>query len=136
MTFPWTPGNLPDDPKELVRALREELFALKRGLEAVGTIQTPTLLNSWVNFGSGTTDAGYWKDQFGIVHLTGFIASGTITAAAFQLPEGYRPALAHRFPANSNGAYAQLRIDTTGDVVPATGSNVSFSLDGITFRAA
>src|SRR5665647_1668974 len=39
----------------------------------------PTLLNAWVNTGSGFSTAGYMKDNFGFVHLKGCISSGAIT---------------------------------------------------------
>lgn len=98
----------------------------------------PTLLNSWVNNGSGTTNAGYWKDADGIVHLQGTIKSGTIGAIAFTMPSGYYPnsSASMSFPANSNGAFGHVVISSSGDVYPMSGSALQFSLDGITFRAA
>lgn len=95
----------------------------------------PTLINSWVNFGGGFNSAGYYKDPFGIVHLRGMISTGTLTSAAFILPLGYRPVATELFAANSNDAMGRLTVDASGNVVPRIGSNVFFSLDGLTFRA-
>lgn len=92
--------------------------------------------NSWVNFGGSYGNAGYWKDSVGVVHLTGMIKSGTIGAAAFTLPTGYRPATDAAFSASSNSLFALVNVLSTGVVRPDVGSNVSFSLEGITFRAA
>ena len=53
----------------------------------------PTLLNSWVNFGSPFQTARYRKDASGIVHVQGLIKDGTATdgTTLFTLPAGYRP---------------------------------------------
>ncbi|WP_431785749.1 hypothetical protein [Paenibacillus lactis] len=51
---------------------------------------TPTLLNGWVYFGSGTT-VGYTKLPNGLVLLKGKIKSGLTTGPALILPAGYRP---------------------------------------------
>jgi hypothetical protein len=53
---------------------------------------TPTLLNGWEN---NLTYGGikYFKDSFGIVHITGFITRliNTGNGTVFELPVGYRP---------------------------------------------
>lgn len=95
----------------------------------------PTLTNSWINFGGAEATAGYFKDQFGVVHLKGTIKSGTLDAAAFTLPAGYRPAALTYYATNSNGAFGALNIYSNGEVRPKSGSSVFFSLAGITFKA-
>lgn len=103
----------------------------------VEPFNAPTLINSWVNFGGGVqTDAGYYKDPFGIVHLRGLIKTGVIGAAAFVLPPGYRPFARELFAVNSNDAYGSCVVDATGNVTPSVGNNNFVSLAGITFRAA
>ncbi len=102
--------------------------------EAWNTIQT--FQNSWVNYGSGYTDAQYFKDQFGVVHLRGLVKSGTIgTVPVFTLPAGYRPAKNHLIAACSNSAYGQVNVNPNGEVWAQVGSNVWFSLDTVSFRA-
>lgn len=95
----------------------------------------PTLLNGWVNYGSGYSTAGFYIDPFGIVRLRGLVKSGTPTTI-FTLPAGYRPPDSKLFPSNANNALGTLVINPTGDVIAAVGSNVSFSLDGVTFRTS
>lgn len=95
----------------------------------------PTLINSWVNFGGVTNPAGYYKDSAGIVRLRGSIKSGTIGTVAFTLPVGYRPAFQELYAVNSNNAFGAASISANGDVTAQTGTNVVFSIDGITFRA-
>lgn len=95
-----------------------------------------TLQNSWVNYGPNYNPAGYWKDPFGIVHLRGIISSGTMSTTAFTLPPGYLPANREQFACVSNYSVGAVEILPTGTVFPFVGSNVYFSLDGITFRAA
>ena len=103
------------------------------GHEVVGL---DTDLYEGADFGAPFNPTGYFKDPFGIIHLRGTIASGTINTAAFTLPAGYRPANTERIGVNSNDAMGRLHINSTGTVVPVIGNNASFCLDGITFRAA
>lgn len=95
----------------------------------------PALINSWVNFGSGYNNAGFFKDR-GVVHLRGMIKSGVLTSAAFVLPVGYRPASQEFFGTVSNFAFGSVTVDAAGNVIPFNGSNTFISLDGLTFRAA
>lgn len=104
-------------------------------MKSVEAFNAPGLLNSWANFGGAYNPAGYYKDKQGIVHLRGLLASGIIGSSAFTLPVGYRPANTEMFPTVSNGAFGVARVLNTGDVVPFSGSNAFFSLDGITFKA-
>lgn len=98
----------------------------------------PTLLNSWVNYGGGYNNAGYFKDSLGIVHLRGLIKDGTATGGTtlFTLPVGYRPAARELFNAQSNGALGRIDVTTVGTVSIQMGSNAWISLDGLTFKAA
>ena len=98
----------------------------------------PTLLNSWVNFAGSRQVAGYYKDKYGVVHLRGVIKSGTTVnpTALFQLPAGYRPTARERFATVANGAFGSLFIDSDGNVYYESGSNVEYSLCGVTFRTA
>lgn len=95
----------------------------------------PTLLNSWVNNGSGWAAAGYYKDAFGFVHLKGLVKSGTVGAAIFTLPSGYRPAENETFAVQSNTAFGYCNVGSDGNVGASGGSNVNFSLSGIVFYA-
>jgi hypothetical protein len=96
----------------------------------------PTLAGTWVNFGGGYNNAGYWKDSTGRVHLRGMIKSGTIGTTAFTLPSGYRPSATCRFAAESNSAYGICTIDSAGVVTPAAGNTAWFSFDGMSFNTA
>ncbi|TQK53835.1 hypothetical protein FB479_10848 [Brevibacillus sp. AG162] len=100
----------------------------------------PVLLNGWVNYGAGYSSAGYFKDDFGIVHLRGMIKGGTVggTVPAFKLPAGYRPNVSHYFSASSyNGTivFSSIEVGSNGYIVVSTGGNSWLSMDGITFRA-
>jgi len=98
----------------------------------------PTFQNSWVNYTGlpGYQTASYWKDEFGVVHLAGVIASGSLGNAAFTLPAGFRPTAIENFPTSNAAAFGTLEVRTDGSVVPTVGSTVSVSLNGITFLAA
>lgn len=107
------------------------------GDQLVGTTTgAATFTNSWANLGGAFAPATYWKDSSNVVHLSGVIASGTLTASAFTLPATMRPTDGTRvFACFSNNAFGYLQVTTAGLVIPVAGSNVSFSLDGISFRA-
>jgi len=92
----------------------------------------PTLQNGWANVGGPWTEAGYFKDSFGIVHLRGLI-TGFGGTAVFTLPAGYRPEARKIY-----SAYGSLYIDIdVNGVVTHNGSGSgNASLDGIIFRAA
>lgn len=101
--------------------------------------QTPTLLNSWVNYGTAYESACYWKDKCNVVHLAGLIKSGTTTAETviFTLPEGYRPRTSEKFFAVSVNAICVIDVYATGNVAIKTGANSGWlSLSGISFRAS
>lgn len=97
------------------------------------TWTAPTLLNSWVNFGSGYSNAGYRKDpSTGIVYIRGLIKDGTATngTVLFNLPSGYRPTGAVMFPQTfSNGsaeAACRIVIAATGDITIGPGVSNTF----------
>ena len=101
--------------------------------------QTPTLLNSWVNYGAGYESASYWKDKCNVVHLGGLVKSGTIVdgTVIFTLPEGYRPRASEKFITVSLNAICVIDIYASGNVTIRAGANAGWlSLSGICFRAS
>ena len=103
---------------------------------ATEQFKTPTLLNSWANKGSGYQDARYWRDGSFIVHLDGYIASGTsIATDIFQLDAGFRPAAAVVFPVYTATGFGAVQINASGVVTGISGSTAGLSLSGITFIA-
>jgi hypothetical protein len=98
------------------------------------TYTAPSLLNSWVDFGSGYSTSGYLKHN-GVVYLKGVLKSGTVNTTFFTLPAGYRPSATLVFAVISNVAISQVNIDSSGNVTMVSGSNVSVSLDNIRFAA-
>lgn len=120
--------------EELEAALLDVLRPLPA--PAVEAWIAPSLTNSWADYGSPFNPSGYYRDPYGVVHLRGTIKSGVVGSSAFTLPSGYRPANTELFAAISNGAVGRAAVDNSGGVTPDVGSNVYFSLDGMTFRAA
>ena len=97
--------------------------------------------NSWENYDTGHFEpAAYFKDSCGMVHLKGLIKNGGVgfTSAAniFTLPAGYRPPLGALFAVFSNDVFGAVEVFPDGVVRARVGSSTSFSLEGITFRAA
>jgi hypothetical protein len=114
-----------------------------------------SFLNNWVQFGT-SYPVTYWKDGFGVVHLTGGLKAGTVSEGItsvpiFTLPAGYRPATVQYVPVVSTGggpdflpvggAYleicgaASFCAGHAGEIAVYGADNAYFSLDGITFRA-
>jgi hypothetical protein len=90
----------------------------------------PTFTNSWVNFAGGFQVAGF--RLIGTrVYLRGLVNSGTSNTSIFTLPAGYRPTAAEIFIIDFNLTAGELRIATTGTVVPNLTGYVS--LTGINF---
>jgi len=97
--------------------------------------QNATLTNGWVHFGGAYANVSYMKDSLGFVHLRGIMKSGTMGQVAFTLPVGYRPGAQIYQISASNGSVAICDIAASGTVTPQVGTNPSYSVDGITFRA-
>lgn len=88
---------------------------------------TPSLSNSWTDFGSGYQGARYCKDALGWVHVEGLVKDGSPdTATIFTLPAGYRPAGSLIFASwNASGA-ARITVGSDGQVSCNTGGGSSF----------
>lgn len=120
----------------MIADLQSQVETLQPVKPRVEQFIAPTLTNSWVNFGGVRNPAGYYKDANSRVYLRGVVKSGTVGNAAFTLPAGYRPANTELFAVVSNDLFGAVNVLSNGDVTPAIGSNVYFSLDGISFRAS
>lgn len=155
----WTPSLLTrfirdlfqNQPPDFLPHLRAEEITVDRKLtlrdlisfgrepnfRMVGGTGQPAFTNAWTNFGSGWADAAFWRDPLGFVHMRGLIKSGSVGAAAFTLPPGFRPKVNEAFVTVSNGAVGRVDVLTDGTVVPAApSSNVWVSLSGINFRTS
>lgn len=132
------PGVLADILRNTFEWIRDMYGHLAATITMNVTIEdwiAPTLLNSWVDFGSSYSAAGYCKGEDGVVRLKGNVKSGSgIPTTVFALPAGYRPSEILRFAVDSNGAFGAVSIDTSGNVQAAVGSTTRLSLDGISFR--
>ena len=93
----------------------------------------PTLAGSWANqFGAPYAQAGYQKDDTGIVSLRGTLNSGTGTI--FTLPTNFRPEADQFFGIYGNGSMARLKITSAG-VVSLSAGTAPIDISGINFIA-
>ena len=107
-------------------------------IEAQQAWQSPSLVNSWTNYGSGWATANYMKDSLGFVRLRGLIGNGAATPI-FTLPVGYRPLANVMFVGLASGGLARIDVNPTGAVVLSGyfsgGNNGYLSLSNIVFKA-
>lgn len=129
----WLPREIERNPNLRLSSLQ---LPLVEPVRYVGTTGQPSFQNSYVNYGSGYEEVGYWIDPWEMVHLCGAAKNGTINTPIFTLPGGYRPKAREIF-VNHAGADTGFRVDVSaaGDVIPVNGTNTYVSLSGITFRA-
>lgn len=111
----------------------------------VGAAGEPAF-NTGAGWGNYTTysQARFYKDPFGRVHLSGYVAGGASGSTIFTLPDGYLPEKQCRFTIEietsgaGHGPHAHVQIETTG-VISTTfnggGTATYLMLDGISFRA-
>jgi hypothetical protein len=104
-------------------------------LPAIPQAWTPvTFLSGWGNFGSGYAPGGYRKIG-DTVYLRGLVSGGTVGAAVFVLPVGFRPAYNEIFAVDGyNHIHCTLDIHApTGNVTFGSGSNTHISMSGVSF---
>ena len=138
------PTNLPSDINTISNALTDIINELgsnpKGGAASLtarldGELQPTawtavTFQNSWVNYGSPYGNVMYRKvgDR---VFLRGVMKNGTVGAAAFTLPVGFRPPAQVQHQAAGTVEYVDIATD--GVVAPFTGTNAAVVLDGCQF---
>lgn len=99
----------------------------------------PSLQNSWSNYDTVTYGPAYYtKLKSGMVVVNGLIKLGTTTGGTllFTLPAGMRPPRQILLPVATNSAFGMVEVATNGQVTITAGSNVYFSLNGLSFMAA
>jgi hypothetical protein len=109
----------------------------------IGTAGNPNFAPGWANLGGGGSQgapAGFFKDQFGIVHLQGDLNPPSSSGTIFTLPPGYRPthggATGLLFGVPADDATGVVEVLFTGAVHADRAFTNLLSLNGITFRAA
>lgn len=96
----------------------------------------PTLTNSWADYAAGVVATGY-RRVGDVVHLRGAIKSGTLAAAAFTLPVGFRPVGVEIFYVVAGPGGARLDVGADGHVTVrdyrSSGTNAMVTLSGVSF---
>jgi hypothetical protein len=121
-------------PNEYARAKAEPIHY-------VGTPGNPDFSSSyWRNYGTFYDPVGFYKDQFGVVHLSGALDPPNFAGTVFTLPEGYRPSPTFRsqvFGALADySKIATVTVDYAGRVEVGQSFDKMLSLNGISFQAA
>lgn len=121
------------------------------GVAPDGFVRTPTepvrLVDTPGNpaFENGNTNnllgasVGFFKDQFGVVHIQGDVNPTGSANTIFTLPEGYRPdqngAQGPVFVVATDTGTGVVSVDSNGSVRVLNAFDNHVSLNGITFRA-
>lgn len=87
--------------------------------------QTPTYVNSWVDFGSGNR-TGRFRKVGDRVEIEGLVKDGTLNNTVFTLPTGYRPPQHLHFASQANLAFGVVYVTSTG-VVQFWGSSNTYA---------
>jgi hypothetical protein len=135
----FTAGLAPDVRRAFSDVLRR-IVGSEAVTAAVQAAYTPTpwvapsLGNSWVNYGGIYQTCAYRKIG-DIVYLRGLVRNGTIGAAMFYLPVGFRvTAHTHMSAGDVNSTGGIVQTTTDGAVFASTPSgNGWVSLDGLQF---
>lgn len=98
---------------------------------STGTWSSPSLQNSWVNYGTGFPTLQYTKDSDGVVTVRGLVKNGTTTTGTIiaNLPTGYRPPGRELFVTTSNDAFGRVDIDASGNIMFESGTGGWVSLN-------
>jgi len=99
--------------------------------------------NSWAAYASTYQQPGFGRSKDGVVYARGLWNGGTIAASMSELPRNWRPRYQALFATVSNAAIARIDIGAalvnngglSGAVLPASGSNLWYSLDGVSWPA-
>lgn len=98
---------------------------------------SPTLVNGWYNKTPNFRKIEYFKDKFGLVHISGgAIGGGTSGSIMFTLPVGYRPSAPIRIvTCNTSSTFGFIEIGSDGTVKHIVGTINDIYIPPITFRA-
>ena len=130
-------SDVPNTPAGNISATNVQTAINELDTEKANRVQeawiTPTLLNGWVS----PTEIKYYKDDLGIVRISGRVSDGGgATGAVFQLPVGYRPNWPRQFAVVANNVFCAFMIDSNGNAFWISGnSKLNINLDVITFKA-
>lgn len=100
----------------------------------VDTWHNAVFQNGYTNLGGGDAPARYRKFPSGMVLVEGVISFGTVGAAAFTLPSGYRPGYNIVREADNNNAFGEISINSSNGNFEPTNANqittgwISFSV--------
>ena len=97
---------------------------------------TPTLINGWEQH-PAYDEVGYYKDDFGVVHLRGSVGQGEFRTNVFILPSGYRPSKFTFYPVvinHDSTSVGSLYVSANGAVF-SYHTGEALSLNHISFRA-
>ena len=113
----------------------------QQAIHFVGDAGEPAFQNGWRNYGDTWGHVGFFKDNFGFVHLVGLATGGTVngdplltTGNIFTLPEDCRPSTDFLLPTVSNNDFGMITIKSSGEVQASVGSSNYFSLQSASFR--
>lgn len=143
-------GTYPESERA---ALAEVVQGLRQAISRVSVVENrkvekepavnrlyPIKLNSWVEYDSSRRPLSFYKDDSGVVHISGFIKGGLTNfgSLVFALPAGYRPSGNQEFNATSSDASSTkpctIFVGTSGNVAIGFGVANTWLLIDIKFQ--
>jgi hypothetical protein len=126
------PTSTPNVLQNLNTFMRQAATAAGAQGAAPSWVQVVTYSNGWGPFLRFHVQYAQLPNQQ--VVFNGLIAGGTVGQPAFMLPKALWPGQDKDFVVNSADAHGKVTVRAAdGAVIPAVGSNVFFSLDGLSY---
>ena len=132
----------------IASTIREDVANLTTGLSDLTTVvsnKANKTQSAWIdapliapteNYGGDYQTAQYMKDEFGVVHIRGFVKGSLDDTVAFVLPNGYRPAKRVDFEIVQNSSFGVCIVLANGEVkVRGSGVKINCSFGYISFVA-
>lgn len=126
ITCPWAGSNiLPNFNDEALQDLVDKVNTTSTTVNQLNVNKANKQQGPWIlmtlnaNWTHGSSPLQYFKDEFGIVHVSGQVKKGVSAQTLFTtFPVGYRPGNYLYIPCLVQGRFGALSVDNMGNIYP------------------